>query len=212
MVTPAPDMPVIEPASEGRRERKKRELHQRIYETARQLFLEHGFEATTVEQIAEAADIAQATFFNHFHNKGAVLREMTSEVTQGIQTLVDEQLSQSGTAQERIAGFAEHVSTSIRQAQGLARDILLELISSGSDSGEAIPYLTRVQGPFSDILREGQERGDVRTDLDVGFLAEMVLGTLNMALIGWLNNPAYPLEERLSQTTAFIGEAIGPQQ
>lgn len=68
------------PPREGRRERKRRELHERIYQTARRLFLERGLEATTVEQIAEAADIAQATFFNHFPSKQAVLREMASEV------------------------------------------------------------------------------------------------------------------------------------
>jgi AcrR family transcriptional regulator len=53
-------------ADEGRRERKKRARRSRIYETARHLFLEHGVAATTVEQIAEAADVAQTTFFNHF--------------------------------------------------------------------------------------------------------------------------------------------------
>ena len=62
---------------EGRRERKKRELRSRIYQTARTLFLSQGFEATTVEQIAAAADIAPATFFNHFQSKNALLGEMT---------------------------------------------------------------------------------------------------------------------------------------
>src|SRR5258705_12117534 len=91
---------------EGRRERKKRELRSRIYQTAQELFLGQGFEATTVEQIAAAADIAPATFFNHFQSKNALLGEMTSEVFAHLQALLDQYLLRPGYAQVRIAAFA----------------------------------------------------------------------------------------------------------
>ncbi len=202
----------VGPTAEGRRERKKREMRDRIYETARLLFLEHGFEATTVEQISETADIAQATFFNYFPSKAAVLRVMTREVSEQMEVLVAHQLSRTVTAQERIVGFAEQVALGIEHAKSLAREILLELMRAGSHTGEAIPYLTQVQEPFSQIICEGQEQGQIRKDLDAAFLTEMVLGALNMALIGWLNNPEYPVKEKLLEATAFIGEAIEPRR
>ena len=89
----------------GRREARKTALREKIYETARELFLTDGYEATTIAQIAEAADIAPATFFNHFTNKSAVLHEMTGEVAEHIQTLVDRQLERPVPAQERIRGL-----------------------------------------------------------------------------------------------------------
>jgi len=197
-------------APEGRRERKKRELRERIYETARQLFLENGFEETTVEQIADAADIAQATFFNHFQNKSALLSEMTREVFNHLQVLVDRQLSRPVSAQERIIGFANSVADEIEPTHGLARDVTLELVRNSSRPGEAAPYLQRVQDPFTRIIQEGQEAGDVRTDLDAEFLVELVLGAYNVAMAGWINDSAYPLATRLRQTAAFIAEAIQP--
>jgi AcrR family transcriptional regulator len=57
----------------SRRERKKRDTHQRLMETAVRLFREQGYDATTVEQIAEAADVAKGTFFNYFETKEAIL-------------------------------------------------------------------------------------------------------------------------------------------
>ena len=81
---------------EGRRERKKRETRERIYESARQLFLERGFAAVTVDQIAEAADVAQTTFFNYFQSKGALLREMTSEVSERLETMLQLEISRPG--------------------------------------------------------------------------------------------------------------------
>ncbi len=200
-----------ENAVEGRRERKKRELRARIYETARQLFLEHGFEATTVAQIAEAADVAQGTFFNHFASKQAVLAETTSEVSDHLHGMLDEQLARPVSALERIAGFADSVATQLSQTRGLARDVVLELMRIGARPGEAFPYLSGVHERFTALLREGQDRGEVRGDFDAVFLAEIVVGSLNVAVTNWLVDPDYPLEERLRETAAFLTEAIRPR-
>ncbi len=195
---------------EGRRERKKRELRDRIYHTARDLFLANGVGTTTVEQIAAAADVAPATFFNHFQSKDRLLREMTGEVFERLEALIDTQLRRPGPTRTRIARFVDQATTEIEAAQGLAHDVLLELIRSGGSPGELVPYLPRVHGPFTEILREGQARGDVRADLDAAFLAEMVVGALNAALVNWMNDAGYPVVQRLRQAVGFIGEAIEP--
>ena len=57
----------------GRRERKKLRTRALIQKEALRLFLEKGFEATTIEEIAEAADIATSTFFNYFPTKEDVV-------------------------------------------------------------------------------------------------------------------------------------------
>lgn len=193
---------------EGRRERKKRETRERIYETARQLFLEHGFAATTVEQIAEAADIARTTFFNYFQSKDAVLREMTSEVGDHLEAMLEEGLANPGTAIERIERFSAGVIVGIGHAQNLAREVVLELLRTSSHPGDALPYFSRVYEPFTEILRRGQLDGNVRRDLEPRLMAEMLIGTLNMALVGWLNDQEYPFEKRLTQFTELIGELI----
>jgi AcrR family transcriptional regulator len=195
---------------EGRRERKKRELRERIYQKAQELFLSQGFEATTVEQIAAAADIAPATFFNHFQSKNALLGEMTSEVFAHLQELIEQYLLRPGSAQQRIVSFAERAAQDAYAARGVARDVVLELMRTRARPGETPPYLERISVPITKTLREGQHNGEVRTDLDAAFLAEMVLGALNAPFINWMNDPNYPLEQRLRQAATFIGEAIRP--
>jgi AcrR family transcriptional regulator len=51
------------------RERKKLKTRRSIQEHALRLFREQGYEATTVEQIAEAAEVSPSTFFRYYPTK-----------------------------------------------------------------------------------------------------------------------------------------------
>jgi AcrR family transcriptional regulator len=57
------------PPEPGLRERKKAQTRELIADTARRLFLERGFEAVPVAEIAREADVAEKTVFNYFPAK-----------------------------------------------------------------------------------------------------------------------------------------------
>ncbi|MDE1991531.1 MAG: TetR family transcriptional regulator [Rhizobiaceae bacterium] len=58
---------------EGRRERKRRQTRERIEAAALALFLERGFDRTTIEDITEAADVSKRSFFDYFPSKEEVV-------------------------------------------------------------------------------------------------------------------------------------------
>jgi AcrR family transcriptional regulator len=63
----------VKPATLGLRERKKIKTRAAIREHAMRLFKEHGYNETSVEQIAEAAEVSPSTFFRYFPTKEDVV-------------------------------------------------------------------------------------------------------------------------------------------
>lgn len=61
------------PEKLGRRERKKEETRQAILTAAAELFRTRGYEASSVEDIAEAADVAKRTLYNTFVSKEEIV-------------------------------------------------------------------------------------------------------------------------------------------
>src|ERR1700732_664868 len=60
-------------ATPGLRQRKRQQTRERLTRVARALFLERGFEATTLDDIAAAADISRRSFFHYFASKEDVV-------------------------------------------------------------------------------------------------------------------------------------------
>ncbi|AOR34125.1 TetR family transcriptional regulator [Streptomyces fodineus] len=68
----------------GRRERKKAATRQALADAALELFLKHGFEAVSIRDIAEAADVSTTTLFKHFPSKEALLFDLDADVEEAL--------------------------------------------------------------------------------------------------------------------------------
>ena len=61
------------PPADGLRERKKRLMRQQLSDTATQMFMEHGFDAVRVAEVAEACGVSEKTVFNYFPTKESLV-------------------------------------------------------------------------------------------------------------------------------------------
>jgi AcrR family transcriptional regulator len=110
----------------GRRERKKMETHRRIYRAAMDLFTEKGFHATTVDEIAERADVAKGTVFNYFPHKATFLHTSYRIWFTGMMEEMGPVDSWRGDAKARLQRVFDHMAEQSLQHRSLSRLVIFE--------------------------------------------------------------------------------------
>src|SRR5215831_11985309 len=74
------------PPAEGLRERKKRLMRQQLSDTATQMFLERGFDAVRVAEVAEACGVSEKTVFNYFPTKESLVLDRLLATVESLRT------------------------------------------------------------------------------------------------------------------------------
>ena len=72
--------------AEGLRERKKRLMRQQLSDTATQMFMERGFDAVRVVEIAEACGVSEKTVFNYFPTKESLILDRLEATVASLRT------------------------------------------------------------------------------------------------------------------------------
>jgi AcrR family transcriptional regulator len=171
----------------GLRERKKARTRAAIREHALRLFLEQGYGATTVEQIAAAAEISPATFFRYFPTKeDVVLQDDFDLVTLAGVLAQPAELSP-------VAAFRAAAAESLAQMTGddLERFALTSSLTAQVPEirAKAIDEFTRTMDGIAEALarRVGRDPDD------------FAVRTLTGAILGVIMSATMPFQETRAQ-------------
>ncbi len=99
-------MPLDTKASD-RRSRRRARTAGAILDAAERLFLTRGFQATTVEQLAEEADVAVGSLYGHFGGKEGVYAALIDRALELDARYCDEGWASASDAVGRLSGIAE---------------------------------------------------------------------------------------------------------
>lgn len=167
----------------GRRDRKRQQIHQHLLDCASELFREHGFDRTTIDDIAASADVARQTVFNHFQHKEALAVELAARDIEMIvaraQALLDAGTPALEVLQRVGLGILDAAIDEGEVAVIMARELLHHNPERAAQAADKVP-LSRI---FEAILEAAREEGSIRRDLPLDQVAARLSSILRMV---WL--------------------------
>ncbi len=172
MVTPGVEI--------SRRERKKDETRTRIFEAAVRLFREKGFEATTVDEITERADVAKGTFFNYFPRKEAVLGYLSEVQLAEAEEYAEAILAANKPARHKLIELLQRIASVYEENPELSQYVVRESMKRAYTPSDAVHM--HWHELLARMVRQGQETGELRRDADPN-RAVYVIGTVYMGTV-----------------------------
>jgi AcrR family transcriptional regulator len=179
---------------------------QRITAAARELFLDQGYEKTTMEEIARSVPMSKATLYTEFSNKEEVLLEICRN-----------------HCDEMNARLAAIVDTAEKDYLKTLKTILLTLVegvygvAASLRSPEALIYeSTRLQTLLVDrtermpeiihqLLEKARSQGEIEMDTDLSLLANVVLSALTAYLPPYMHHFTKPSRPKLESIKEDLG-------
>lgn len=204
-------MAVNEPPSKsvGLRERNRRATHDRLIQAARQLLAEQG--AFTADEIAARALVSRATYFNYFPGKDDLLRALYVEHMDALAAVVDDLLARELSMSARIVGVFESFALGADAYGDYLRAVTSEFERTFADPLVSAMHTEMFNVQMLRILDVAADTGELRTDLPVRFLAQMVAAVYVSAVRSWRHEPTDDVTTTFRQAGRYVAESFTPR-
>ena len=191
-----------------RRARQRERRRAELYETALELFIEKTFEGTTMEDIAERADVARATVFNYFPRKVAFLEEWATRRRElAIEAAYSEDATESSLRDVLVRYFTTMAAlTESSPAESAA--VILGAVHS-TDIWRRSPLASE----FGRVIAQAQEKGEIERSLDADRIGLFLSSSYYVILTAWASESPAPfdLTEELVGTVDILLGGILPR-
>jgi len=182
-----------------------------ILGAAARLFRHHGYAATTLRQIAEAAGIKAGSIYYHFGSKQEILGEV---LDRGIVAVMEQVRSRiaalpaTAPARERIAAAIEgHLIGLLHHGDFTSANIRI-YGQIPPQAQERHRVVRRQYAKFwSDLLRHALADGTLRPDVDLAVMRLFLIGALNWT-VEWYDSARGPFEGFVAQVSDIVFEGI----
>lgn len=196
--------------------RQARSAHrvQDILAAARQVFSTQGFQRATMAQIAELAGVSEATVFTYFPGKRELCIQVITDWYDEISTELERDLPRLHGVHAKLAHVVRaHLVTLLADGSGLCALVLSEGRAADPELAAVLAECRRrYTAPLMQALAEGQASGDVRADMPLRLLRDLVYGSMEHVLWDAITTLKRPrIDTTATQLTELIWSAVMPR-
>ncbi|MBW2275834.1 MAG: TetR/AcrR family transcriptional regulator [Deltaproteobacteria bacterium] len=172
-------------ASPPERNRPASDKRQLILDSAIKVFARTGYHGSRVSDIAREAGIAYGLVYHYFKNKEEILDTIFGEQWGGFLDALEVIGGGANSTEDKLLSIAGLILNAYRVRSDWVRVLVFEIQRSPRFSDpEQIRAMSRLFQIVADILREGQERGELRGELDPDVACFIFIGGLDIVVTG----------------------------
>ncbi len=166
---------------------RESERKKKILNSAIKIFGEKGFQNATIAEIAKEAGIGDATIYEYFKNKEDILLAIPAEITKELIPQIHEHMMGIKGALNKLRKFIWWWLNFVEKNPGYGSIVLLELKTSKTYvSTEAYQAARNFYQILLDIIREGQEEGSIKKEINIYLARSLCVGAMEHIIIRWL--------------------------
>jgi TetR/AcrR family transcriptional regulator, fatty acid metabolism regulator protein len=160
---------------------------EQIVEAALGLIAAHGVRRLSMAALARRVGLVPSALYRHFGSKQEILRAAVQMIGKKAGENMRIVCGLTPNSLERLQLLLREIIKMIRELQAMPRIVFSEGMSSDNPEakGQVYEVLKVILRGIEAIIREGQERGEVRTDFDAKSLAVMFWGMIPASVILW---------------------------
>jgi AcrR family transcriptional regulator len=162
--------------SKARKELLTTLMKDSIFEATTSVLSEHGVDGTTMNRVAEAADLAKSSLYDYFQNKGELLAFVAERIMAPIAERIDEVACADRPATEKLGEVIRAALVGVEQHRGLLVLLVQDKLQHGSEAA-GVSIRARVAQTLGAIFRQGGEEGTLRRE-DPAQLSRLFLACL----------------------------------
>jgi TetR/AcrR family transcriptional regulator, fatty acid metabolism regulator protein len=173
----------------------------KIADALRQLLAEKDFNAITTAEIAATAGVAEALIYKHFRDKRDLLHQVLAEYLEHYICLAEKDVSLVQGSLNRLKAIVRSHIAMYANDRVFARILLLEVRNFPDYfKSDAYRMVQRYAKIVQDIIEEGVERGEIRRDVPIPVIRQLVLGSIEHACLpAVIFNRSLSLDELTAQ-------------
>jgi AcrR family transcriptional regulator len=195
----------------NRRERQSLERRERLFRAALDLFARKGFAETTVEDITNAADLGKGTFFNYFPSKEHIFLAFGEMQLAKLKAAFEDMRSANVPVPVFMRSLGARMTQEPIRNPAIIRILLKAFLTDSPVRESVVDLQNRVIAIHTEIIRLGQERGEIRDDLPPEVLAHVFRQTVFGTLLIWSLYGDATLLSRIEDAFEVLWTGLAPR-
>ncbi len=164
---------------------RSQQRYKLILDAATEVFAEHGFEGSSIVDVASRAGVSEGLIYKYFRDKRDLLAQVLAAFNARITDELEAEAAHGETFRDKLEIVIAHRLRSIAQYPGLTRLFVSQVRSSSNEPGLDVRSLSRrAARMWKRMCDEARERGEIEPGLQLDVIRDAIWGAIEQ--MAWI--------------------------